>query len=319
MKTHVIQSLDRIPRFEHTAVTVGNFDGVHTGHRAVIRQLESCAGARGLDPVVITFHPHHRVFFGHADAPFLLTDLDEKLLLLQDTPLAHVVVLPFSHELAEMTAEEFTAVILRDHLDAKCLLVGHDQAMGRNQRRGAELREVAHSAGMDTHTLDPVIEGDETVSSTAIRRAVGQGDVDTANRLAGYPYIISGYVESGDKRGRTLGYPTANVRTVDPFKLIPADGIYIADVRIAAQAPGLDTPAVTGMLYVGTRPTFYGNGERVIEVSLLDFDGDIYDRHVRVSVLSHIRDDMKFNSADELTAQMTLDEQATRKYINRLK
>jgi len=310
MTTYILKSLDDIPALTDTAGTVGSYDGVHLGHRAMIARLRDEARARALSPVLITFHPHHRIFFRREHGPFLLTALDEKLELLETTGVEAVLVLPFAERLASMRAEQFVREMLREQLGCRLFLVGHDQAIGADQLRGVtDIRAVARRVGVEVASVTPVREDRVSVSSTWIRRLLRTGDVRTASRLLGYHYFLTGEVVYGERRGRTLGYPTANLSIKEAFKLIPADGVYAA----TAETPG---GTLRGMLYIGRRPTF-GDGPRMVEVFLLDWRADLYGRSVRVHLLERLRGDMTFRSSDELAEQIRLDESHTRELFRR--
>ena len=309
MNEHVTPSLDHVPRLADTAIAVGNFDGVHRGHRAVIDHLCRAAAERSLSPVLVTFHPHHRVHFSPGTPPFLLTDLDEKLRLLEKAALEHVVVLPFDERLAALRAGDFLREILVGRLGARLLLVGHDQAMGRDQVRGLQaFAPLAEPLGLDVATLPPVANGSALISSTGVRSALVEGRVEEVAEALGYPYLLSGRVVHGDSRGRTLGYPTANILPADRHKLLPADGIYLVDVS------GHDVHC-HGLLYVGTRPTLFAGGARAVEVFLLDFEGDLYDTALSLSVRHRLRGDMKFPDEASLKSQIADDERRARELL----
>lgn len=305
MANHVVDSLETIPRLSDTAVTVGSYDGVHLGHRAMIRRLHEAGHRRGLTSLVITFHPHHRVYFGRERQPFLLTDRGEKVELLEKTGVDAVLVLPFSRPLAGMTAAQFLRDILSQRLGCRLLLIGHDQAIGHDQRCGADaIGEIAHPVGVEIASVGPVMDATGTISSTRIRTLLREGDVAGASRLLGYHYFLTGQVVHGEARGRHLGYPTANISLGEPLKLVPADGIY----AVAADISG---GTEKGMLYVGRRPTF-GDGPQAVELFLLDFSGDLYGKEVRVHLLDRLRGDVAFASTDELTRQIRVDEARAR-------
>jgi len=314
MMRHLVRSLEDIPLFENTAVTVGSFDGVHVGHRTILERLRVSARARGLSSIAITFEPHHRIYFGREPRPFLLTDLDEKLALLGETSVEHTLVLPFDGLLAGLSAREFLERVLIDRLGAKLFLVGHDQAIGRDQVRGP--KNVARSAkglDLDLETVPPIDAGGAPVSSTRIRTALTDGETTVALALLGNPYLLTGKVVHGDERGRQLGYPTANIALDEPYKLIPAPGVYIATADV------LDTPTgdaqVRAMLYLGTRPTF-DDSRTVVELFLMDWTGDLYDTRLRVSIYARIRGDMRFDGASELVERMRRDEEITRTWFD---
>ncbi len=314
MKRYLVRTLDDIPQFRDSAVTVGSFDGVHVGHRAIIESLHGEARTRNLTSVAITFEPHHRVFFGREPKPFLLTDLDEKLELLADTPVDSALVLPFGNELAGLPARSFLERILLERLGAKLFLVGHDQAIGNDQIRGPErIAREAEGLGLDVETVAPIVIDGTPVSSTRIRTALTEGDTSLALSLLGRPYLLTGRVVHGDERGRELGYPTANITLDEPFKLVPAPGVYIATAQVL-DAPSSDLP-IRAMLYLGTRPTF-GESQPVIELFLLDWSGDLYDSRLRVFMHERVRGDKRFVTAKALVDQIRHDEEVTRVWFD---
>ncbi|HQI77048.1 MAG TPA: riboflavin kinase, partial [Candidatus Latescibacteria bacterium] len=210
-----------------TAITVGSYDGVHSGHRAMIAQLCASARERDLQSILVTFEPHHRIYFHRETKPFLLTTTSEKRVLLQETCLDGVIVLPFSAELAALSARDFIKGILVEKLGARLLLVGHDQAFGKDQCTGRDaITACAAPLGVEVLSPAPVSSDGRVVSSTRIRGLIRTGSIAPANHLLGAPYLVSGRVVHGRERGRSLGYPTANLSIEDPFKLIPGDGIY---------------------------------------------------------------------------------------------
>ena len=297
-----------------TAVTIGAYDGVHLGHQAVLREVRRRADERGLPTVVLTFDRHPATVVRPESAPKLLTDLDQKLEVLAATgDVDCAVVLTFDRRRASQEAESFVTDLLWDALGARLVVVGEDFHFGRGrrgnvallQKRGAELGfEVAGLALVD------VPGADGPVSSTAIRRRVGEGDVAGAAALLGRPYEVRGVVAVGDRRGRELGYPTANL-AVPPEILLPADGVYAGwYVRPGDRA----YPAAIG---VGRRPTFgEGTPAPLVEANLLDFDDDLYGEAAQVRFTSRLRDDERFDSADALVAQMALDVAAARQVLS---
>lgn len=317
MKHHLVQTLDTIPQCSGTAVTVGSFDGVHIGHSTIIRSLCELAHARDLTSVAITFEPHHRIYFGRELRPFLLTDLHEKLSLLDTTPVDAALILPFNRELADLSTREFLEQVLIGRLGAQLLLVGHDQAIGRDQLRGPE-RIAREAAGLDIEvaTVPPVEIVSELVSSTRIRNALTDGDTELALTLLDHPHLLTGHVVHGHARGRQLGYPTANVVLNEPYKLVPASGVYVATAEIVDSAV-VDSD-ITAMLYIGTRPTF-DDPRPVIELFLLDWSGDLYDAQLRISIHKRIRGDARFESPNALVEQIRRDEETTRNWFQERK
>jgi riboflavin kinase/FMN adenylyltransferase len=282
-----------------TAVTIGAYDGVHRGHQFVIGELRRLAAAGGLESVVLTFDRHPAAVVRADSAPKLLTDLDQKLEVLAATGVDHTVVVHFDHARSQEEPEDFVRDVLVGALGARVVVVGEDFHFGRRRRGNVELlRDMGAALGFDVVHV-PLLAG---VSSTAIRALVGAGDVGAAAELLGRPLEVRGVVERGDRRGRELGYPTANV-AVPAEVLLPAPGIY------AGWYDGRQAAAVS----VGRRPTFHdGVAPVVLEAYLLDFDGDLYGRPARVSFVSRLRDQERYDSVDALVAQMARDVEATR-------
>jgi riboflavin kinase/FMN adenylyltransferase len=294
------------PEVQGAAVTVGTFDGVHRGHLDLISRLVRQAHERGLHSVAITFEPHPLDVVNPAAAPPLLTVGEEKLDVLGETGLDHVVVLEFTHDLAALSATEFVDQILRDSFRMRHLLIGHDHGFGRERAgNAAVLQSLGASRGFSVGVVEPVAAEDgRWISSTAIRRAVAGGDLPKAGELLGRPYSISGTVVPGAARGRALGFPTLNLSKPSPRKLLPPDGVYAVRVKT-------DRGTFGGMMNLGPRPTF-GEYERSIEAYLFDVSGDFYGQNVRLDVLKRLRDTRTFESADALVSQIKLDESDAR-------
>jgi riboflavin kinase/FMN adenylyltransferase len=304
-----LRALDACPRPpQGTAITIGAYDGVHLGHRAVIATVRRLAEERGLATAVVTFDRHPASVVRPESAPRLLTDLDQKLELLEETGIDYAVVVHFDEERSKESAEDFVREVLVDCLNAKLVVVGADFHFG-HQRRGnvAMLAQMGRELGFEVMGLslvgsDGVPARDELqVSSTAIRRALVAGDLATANAMLGRAYEVRGVVERGDQRGRTWGFPTANVAVPEEI-LLPADGIYAGWYERPA---GERLPAAISL---GRRPTVYeAQPYRLLEAHLLDWDGDIYGEVAKVQFVAHLRDEEKFDSVDDLLAQMHRD------------
>jgi riboflavin kinase/FMN adenylyltransferase len=290
------------PEVQGAAVTMGTFDGVHRGHLDLISRLVSGAREKRLHSVAITFEPHPLDIVNPSAAPPLLTVGDEKLDALRDTELDHIVVLPFTHDLAALSATEFVDQVLRDQFRMRHLLIGHDHGFGRERAgNAAVLQSLGATRGFSVGVLEPVAAADgRWVSSTAIRRAVAGGDLKRAAELLGRPYAISGTVVPGAARGRALGFPTINLSQPSPRKLLPPDGVYA--VRVATEQGTFG-----GMMNLGPRPTF-GDHERSIEAFLFDASGDFYGQRVRVDVIRRLRDTHAFDSPEALVRQIRQDE-----------
>jgi riboflavin kinase/FMN adenylyltransferase len=301
-----------------SAVTIGAYDGVHLGHRALIESLHERAAAADLESVVITFDRHPAEVVRPSSAPRLLTDLDQKLELLAGTGVDHVLIVHFDEARAAEPATEFVREVLGAGLRARLVVVGEDFHFGHlRQGNVALLTEEGAHLGFEVlghHLVGRTGEDaldDSSVSSTAIRRALVEGRLDAANEMLGRPYEMRGPVVTGDRRGRTIGFPTANV-AVSERMLMPADGIYAGRLAIASDdrpdEPDRELEWLPSAIYVGRRPTFYGDEAAVLlEVHVLDFGGDLYGHHVRVRFDHRIRDDRAFDGVEALTEQLQKD------------
>lgn len=279
--------------------TIGNFDGVHRGHQAVLAQLRQQAAHMNLPATLITFEPLPREFFTPQEAPPRLTRLREKLLALQHYGVERVVCLRFDRRLAGLSPEAFIREILVDGMNVKYLVVGDDFRFGEH-RAGtfATLQDAGARHGFEVASMHTFRIGDDRVSSTRIRKALAHGDLLTASLLLGRPYAMSGRIAHGDKRGRTIGFPTANVYLHRASS--PVAGVFAVEVEGIADAP------VPGVANVGSRPTVDGT-RSLLEVHLFDFTDDIYGKYVQVSFLKKLREERRFDSVDALREQIHVD------------
>ncbi len=286
-----------------TAIALGNFDGIHRGHRRVIDPiLEIAELFSGRYSTVVSFDPHPRFFFSGQPQP-LLTPIAEKARVLADLGLDQLVLLPFTRAIADLSPEEFVVDVLIHQLGAEHLCVGADFRFGRNRSGAAsDLRRIAESFGVPTEIIPLFNDDGERISSSAIRRALGSGDVARAAELLGRPYALCGRVVGGQRLGRTLGFPTANL-DLPADKLLPAQGVYAG--RVSSDGLGLDRhPAVMNL---GLRPTVSGDRQLQAEVHLLDWQGDCYGADLRMELLAHLRSEQRFASLDDLKAQIGRD------------
>lgn len=290
------------------AVTIGAYDGLHLGHRAVIERVKGIAAERGLSSAVVTFDRHPASVVRPESAPKLLCDLDQKLELLESTGVDLTVVIHFDEARASETADDFVETVLVGCLQARAIVVGEDFHFGKNRSGNVELlRQIGPEAGFDVLGMELVDTSgtpagpDDRVSSTAIRRALVAGDLDAATTMLGRHHEVRGIVAHGDARGRDLGFPTANV-SVPGSILLPSDGIYAGWFR---RADGSVHPTAISL---GRRPTFYETADAsLLEAHLLDFEGDLYDEAVAVQFVARLRGEAKFDSVDDLIAQMAVD------------
>lgn len=293
------------------AITVGTFDGVHRGHQDVLARLVARAAVLNVPSVVITFDPHPLEVVNPSAAPPLLTTLSEKLEVIAQSGVEYVVVVPFTTALASLGAEAFVDDVLRARYALHELLVGHDHGFGRGRMGDIEvLRSLGQARGFDVTVLEPVVAADgHAVSSTAIRRAVAGGDLQRAAAGLGRAYAVSGRVVGGDRRGRLLGFPTLNLSSPPPQKLLPPDGVYAVRVQTPQGAFG-------GMLNLGPRPTF-GDADRRIETHVFDASHDWYGAPIRLDFVARLRETRAFDGIDALREQLGKDEAAARAALAR--
>ncbi len=290
-----------------SVVTIGAYDGVHLGHRAVIDEVRHLADTRGALSAVVTFDRHPAEVVRPDSAPCRLTSLDQRIELLQSTGLDLLVVLRFDEARSRETAEDFVTEVLVEGLAAKAVVVGHDFHFGKDRGGNVEmLQREGALHGFDVLGMRLVATGNSAVSSTRIRQLLHDGEVGTAAGLLGRPHEVRGTVMRGDARGRELGFPTANVAVPDGV-CMPADGIYAA---LYTTADGVTRPAAASL---GRRPTFYVDAKAsLLEAYVLDFDGDLYDQPAAVSFVERLRGEQRFEHVDDLIKQMHADVAATR-------
>ena len=299
-----LQSPDRQP----VALTIGNFDGVHLGHRALLTRLMTVAKARGLPSAVVIFEPHPREFFTPEQAPVRLTSLREKLELLAELGVDRVHICRFNKQFAQMSASNFINA-LHKNLAVKYVLIGDDFRFGSGRSGDFALMEKAASQqDFTVEAMHSVLFDGLRVSSTAVRAALATGNLRTAARFLGRAYSISGRVVHGDKLGREIGFPTANVQL--KHNRPPLTGIFV--VRVT----GDHIPPLHGAASLGVRPTVHTNGRAVLEIHLLDFAEEIYGQHLRVEFLHKLRNEEKYPDLKSLTQQIALDVANTRKWFN---
>lgn len=295
---------------EACVATIGFFDGVHTGHRYLIQQVKEIAAAKGLHSALVTFPVHPRKVMNADYRPELLTTPEEKINLLSETGVDYCLMLNFTPGISRLTAQEFMTQVLKERYQVKCLVIGYDHRFGHNRSEGFEdyvrygkaigievIRARACTNNIEADTANPV-----PVSSSLIRNLLHQGKVDLAADCLGYEYFLDGTVVGGYQVGRKIGFPTANLSVDDPDKLIPSDGVYAVWVTF-------DGKTYKGMLSIGYRPTIQNGTNRTIEVNILHFHSDIYDKFIRLTFVKRTRPELKFDSIDELIVQLHKDEE----------
>ena len=285
-------------------VATGFFDGVHLGHRLVIRKLVEMAKNAGDESLVVTFWPHPRnVLQKDARHLRLLTSLSEKKRMLGELGVDRVEVLPFTREFSRMTTLEYLRDVVVGRFGARCIVLGYDNRMGNDATDADFVEKTAISLGLEVVRMDNLRFTDQVaISSTKIRDRLQEGDVVQANQMLGYNYSLCGVVVGGHRLGRTLGYPTANMQLYEPLKLIPARGVYFVKVNTLGRE-------FFGMCNIGCRPTLGEGKERTIETHIFDFDEDIYGLDIEVSFLSKIRDEVRFGTLEELKCQLSRDKE----------
>jgi riboflavin kinase/FMN adenylyltransferase len=300
-------STEQLPPFQRAVITVGTFDGVHNGHKEVLQQLKEEAERIGGESVLITFHPHPRSV---VSSPILgirlINTLEERIELLRACGIDHLVIVPFTEHFANLSAQQYVEDFLIGKFQPHTLVIGYDHRFGRDRDGNFQLlAQLALVHGYHLKEIPAHLLESNIISSTKIREAILHHEVEAANQLLGYSFFFTGQVVHGNKIGRTLGYPTANLRVAEEEKIVPGNGIY----AVFAQPEGY-TQCFQGMMSIGFRPTV-GGTHRVIEVNLFEFNDDIYDKNLTVHVLHYLRAEEKFDGLPALVAQMHMDKQRT--------
>ncbi|MDB5201209.1 MAG: bifunctional riboflavin kinase/FAD synthetase [Ferruginibacter sp.] len=311
---NVYKDINRLPTFQNAVVTIGTFDGVHLGHAHILSQLISEAKKINGTPVVITFYPHpKRVIEDIRNPLFILNTPEEKYRLLHKRGIGQIVVVPFDKAFAEQPAADYIRNFLADKFHPHTIIIGYDHRFGKNREGDYKLLEK--EAGNYHYKVQEIPEHilqDVIISSTKIREALLSGDIDTAATYLGYHYFFTGTVIEGNKLGRTIGYPTANLQVEDEQKLIPANGVYAVTITMEADEKNSGNERqLSGMMNIGIRPTVDGS-KRVIEVNIFDFDELIYGRKLTIGFKKWLRSEVKFNGLDALKQQLAADEIAAR-------
>lgn len=301
---NVHYGLGDLPVFRHAVLTIGTFDGVHTGHRAILKRVKEKARAIGGESVVITFEPHPRFVIPSAGQPIsLLNTLSEKIELFGPLGIDHLVVVDFTLDFANREAKEYIADFLVAKFHPHTLIIGFDHLFGKGRKGDFHLLESLQSSfGYELEEIPVQLIEQNKISSTQIRHALRNGDVQRASVLLGTVYGLSGTVVEGRQQGRVFGFPTANIVPCDPHKLIPAQGVYVVKVAVDGEDFG-------GMMNIGTNPTVSDGAQRHLEVHLFQFNRDIYGQRITVYFIERIRDELKFAGVDALIQAMENDRQ----------
>jgi len=292
-----------------SVVTIGTFDGVHIGHKAILKRVTDAAEANRLESVLLTFFPHPRQVVQSVSNLRLINTIEEKKKLLEKEGLNSLVIHPFTKEFSRLTAEEYVRDILVKQLAAKKIIIGYDHRFGRNRTADiSDLKAYGKTYGFEVVEISAQELNEVAVSSTKIRRALGKGDITTANNYLGYEYFLTGTIVKGRKIGRTINFPTANIHIDETYKLIPKIGVYVVRTII-------NNKIYYGITSIGTNPTVNGEA-KTIETHLLDFEGDLYGEALEISFLKYIREEKKFDSVPELQSAIEQDEAFARAYLS---
>ena len=299
---NVHTDIEHLPAFKNAVVTIGTFDGVHLGHRQIIAQLKAEAEKNSGETVIITFHPHPRKIVHVSRDVRLITTINERIELLSGAGIDHLVIVPFTQEFSELTPREYVETFLKKRFNPSVIIIGYDHKFGKEREGDYRLlEEYSAKRYFELKEIPQHVINLNTVSSTRIRDHISNGEIEQANALLGYNFSFDAVVVKGDRRGRSIGYPTANLEMTDNEKIVPGNGVYAVKVSLP------DIPSqFKGMMNIGIRPTVDGK-TRTIEVHIFDFAGEIYGETIRVHVRSFLRKEQKFPGIAELKSQLDKD------------
>ncbi len=303
----IIRGIENLRQKKACAVTVGSFDGLHKGHLKIIDRLKRIAADSNLCSTVVTFDPHPKLVVGRKENVRLLTTIDEKISILENTDVNQLIIIHFDRTFSQMSYDKFIKQVLVDKIGAKAIVIGYDHAFGRDREGNYESMEVLsqkHNFLLE-EVLPFKMEG-KVISSTLLRRMIGAGEVDQAAKYLDRYYTLSGVVKKGHARGKKLRFPTANLQPINPYKVIPANGVYAVDVSF-------ENRNYKGMLNIGIIPTFSDKKNFSIEVHIINFDADIYNKELTVFFKKRLRNEIKFDSVEDLVAQLEIDKQHSMK------
>lgn len=305
------QSLFDYSSNQKSIVTLGTFDGVHIGHKKIIEKLVQNSSNCECESLVLTFFPHPRMILQDSQEIKLLNTIEERIQLLEASGLDNLVIHPFDQEFSRLTAEEFVSTVLVDQFNVKKIIIGYDHRFGRNRTADIhDLIEFGKKYEFEVEQISAQEIDEVSVSSTKIRKALMEGNVALANEYLGYAYLLTGTIVKGKGIGRTINFPTANLKIEESYKLIPKNGVYIIQSNI-------DNRKVFGMMNIGYNPTVNGEGQS-IEIHFFDFKEILYDKKLQIQVLKRIRDEEKFDSLEQLTEQLEKDKSTAMNYIHTL-
>lgn len=305
----IYYSTDQLPAFQSPVITIGTFDGVHMGHRAILKKVAEHALHIGGESIMLTFEPHPRKLIFPDQPIHILTPLNRKLQLITEAGIQHIVVVPFTKEFAALSAREYVTDFLVNTFNPAAVVIGYDHHFGNDRKGNIHLlKELQGEYGFDVVEIPAQLIEDATVSSTKIRNAITSGEVADASAMLGRHYTLAGTVQQGAQLGRTIGYPTANVLPHDKEQIVPGNGVYAVCVTCNGETHD-------AMLNIGYRPTVSSDLSLHIEAHLFDFSGDLYNKDMEITFVHRLRDEQKFASLDALKAQLAQDEIAARKIL----
>lgn len=326
----IYNQLSEFKKLDNAVVTIGTFDGIHFGHQKIIKRLCELAKSAGGESVLLTFFPHPRMIIDPENQELkMINTIDEKAQILASLGVDHLIITPFTRDFSNLGADEYIKKILVDTIGTKKIIIGYDHRFGKDRLGSIQtLVENADKFGYSVEEIPEQDINDVAVSSTKIRKALLDGDVALANDYLGYAFSIYGPVIKGDKIGRTIGFPTANIFVAETYKLIPGDGIYAVTVELEPEAESANTEVngelstftsqpstFKGMAYIGQRPTINGM-TRNIEVNIFDFNREIYGQNIKMNFLAFLRHDVKFTGLEALTKQLQQDKADTLAFFN---
>ncbi|SUP53890.1 Riboflavin biosynthesis protein ribF [Weeksella virosa] len=298
----VFSSIEACQNIQNPVLTLGMYDGVHKGHQKIIQQLNTIAKEVNGESVLMSFDPHPRLVLQPDFDLELISTLSEKKEMLAQNDLHNFVIQSFTREFSQVSARDFVVDYLIGKINVHTLVIGYDHHFGKNREGNFEqLTELSKEYGFNVVRINEICEGETPISSTKIRKALKTGDIEYANNALGYNFTLTGEVIHGDKLGRTLGFPTANLK-LPAYKLVPKTGVYVVHVQIEGKLH-------LGLLSIGYRETVTDNSELRVEVNILDFEGDLYGKILSVEIMGFIRNEKKFNSLEELTEAMNHDKE----------
>ena len=293
----------------NSAVTIGTFDGVHIGHKKIIERLNSSAKENNLESIILTFFPHPRMVLQKDTNIKLINTMEERSQILERTGLNHLVIHPFSTEFSQLSAKEYVQQMLVKYLKAEKVIIGYDHRFGKGRTANIQdLIKYGEEFNFDVEEISQQDIKNVAVSSTKIRKALENGQIEKANTYLGYNFMLTGKIVKGKQLGRTLGYPTANMHVMETYKLIPKNGVYVVKSYI-------ENKTYYGMTNIGTNPTV-GGEKQTIETYFFDTEFNLYEKTIQIELLTRIRDEEKFNSVDALKKAMSDDEDFAREYID---